>query len=31
MLNESNAHELTQIAKEVGALALRGQFHHFQA
>ena len=25
MLNESNAHELAQIAKKVGALVFRGQ------
>ena len=28
MLNESNAHEITQIAEEVGALAFRGQLQY---
>jgi len=28
MLNPSNAQELTQIAKELGALVLRGRLQH---
>ena len=28
MLNESNAHELAQVAQEAGALVLRGQLQY---